>query len=102
MAIPRASCRQDETLPVRRNTLLSLDLRLHVVDRVRGPERDLPGGQHRDEDLDTGTDPLHELQDRLLLDVVVGESTAVPQLLDGEDEMLLVERDTLAALYLDL
>ena len=37
----------------------------------------------------------HEVQRRLLLDVVVGQRAAVLQLLAGEDEPLLVRRDAL-------
>ena len=44
----------------------------------------------------------HQVQRRLLLDVVVGERAAVLQLLPGEDEPLLVRRDALLVLDLGL
>ncbi len=37
--------------------------------------------------------PEHEVKSRLLLDVVVTESTAILELLAGEDQPLLVRRD---------
>ena len=42
------------------------------------------------------------MQCRLLLDVVVGQSPAVLQLLTSEDETLLIRRDTLLVLNLAL
>jgi hypothetical protein len=42
------------------------------------------------------------MQSGLLLDVVVGESTAVFELLSGEDEALLIRRDALLVLDLAL
>ena len=44
----------------------------------------------------------HEVQGRLLLDVVVGQGAALLELLAGEDESLLVGRDTLLVLDLGL
>ena len=44
----------------------------------------------------------HQVQRRLLLDVVVGEGAPVLQLLAGEDEPLLVRRDALLVLDLGL
>jgi hypothetical protein len=42
------------------------------------------------------------MQSGLLLDVVVGESTAVFELLSGEDQALLIRRDALLVLDLAL
>ena len=50
--------------------------------------------------LGTTTETEDEMKRRLLLDVVVGEGTAVFQLFPGEDQSLLVRRD--AFLVLDL
>merc|ERR1712241_186971 len=44
----------------------------------------------------------HQVQGRLLLDVVVGEGPAILELLAGEDEPLLVRRDSLLVLDLGL
>merc|ERR1719431_1722856 len=48
------------------------------------------------------TEPEHEGEGALLLDVVVGEGSAVLQLLAGEDEPLLVRGDALLVLDLGL
>jgi hypothetical protein len=45
--------------------------------------------------LATTTKAEDEMQGRLLLDVVIGKSAAVLELLAGEDEALLVWRDAL-------
>merc|ERR1711939_624178 len=93
---------EDEALLVGGNTLLVLDLLLHVLDGVG--RLDLEGnglaGQGLDEDLHTATKTEHEVESRLLLDVVVGQGAAVLELLAGEDEALLVRGDAL--LVLDL
>lgn len=47
---------------------------------------------------DTTTETEDEMQCRLLLDVVVGESAAILKLLSGEDQSLLIGRDTLLVL----
>jgi hypothetical protein len=46
--------------------------------------------------------PEHEVEGRLLLDIVVRESPAIFELLTGEDEPLLVWRDALFVLDLGL
>jgi hypothetical protein len=53
-------------------------------------------------DLHTTTQAEHKMEGRLLLDVVIGESTAILQLLAGEDKTLLVRRDSLLILDLRL
>merc|ERR1719327_921304 len=66
---------KDQALLVRRDALLVLDLRLHVVDRVRRLDVEGDGlareGLH--EDLHAAAETQHQVQRRLLLDVVVGE-----------------------------
>merc|ERR1712093_215328 len=93
---------EDETLLIGRNTLLVLDLLLHVLDRVGG--FDLEGNrltrQGLDEDLHTAAQTKNEVESRLLLDVVVGQGTAVLELLTSKDEALLIRGDAL--LVLDL
>jgi hypothetical protein len=51
---------------------------------------------------DTTTETEHQVQGGLLLDVVVGESAAVLKLLAGEDQALLIRRDSLLVLNLGL
>jgi hypothetical protein len=52
--------------------------------------------------LASSTQPQHQVQGRLLLDVVVGEGSAVLELLAGEDQALLVGGDALLVLDLAL
>jgi hypothetical protein len=68
--------------------------RLHV-------ESDGLSGQRLDEDLHgAAAQPQHEVEGRLLLNVVVGQRAPVLQLLAGEDQALLVRRDALLVLNL--
>ena len=52
--------------------------------------------------LGTTTQTKHEVEGRLLLDVVVRKGSAILELLAGEDESLLVWGDTLLVLDLGL
>ena len=94
----------DEALLIRRDALLVLDLLLHVVDRVRrlDVERDGLAREGLDEDLHAAAQAQHEVQRRLLLDVVVRQRAAVLELLAREDQALLVRRDALLVLDLRL
>ena len=57
---------------------------------------------HLDKDLHASPEAQHQVQGRLLLDVVVAESAAVLQLLASEDQTLLVRGDALLVLDLGL
>ena len=94
-AILKLLASEDETLLVRGDALLILDLRLHIVDGVRGLHLQGDGlaGEGLDEDLHTTAKAEHQVKGGLLLDVVVGQGAAILQLLSGEDETLLVRRD---------
>ena len=89
---------------IRRDTFLVLDLSLDVVDRVRGLdiERDSLTSQRLDEDLHSSAKTKDQVQSRLLLDVVIRQSTPVLELLSGENETLLIGRDTFLVLDLGL
>lgn len=52
--------------------------------------------------LGTSTEPQHEMESGLLLDVVIGQGSTVLQLLTGKDETLLVRRNALLILNLCL
>jgi hypothetical protein len=95
---------EDQALLIRRNTLLILNLGLNVVDRVRGFDFQSNGlsSQGLNEDLHTTTEAEHQVEGRLLLNVVVRERTAILKLLSSEDEALLVRRDALLVLDLGL
>ena len=95
---------KDQTLLIRGDTLLILNLGLNVVDRVGALH--LQGNrlprEGFDEDLHTATKAKHEMEGRLLLDVVVGQRTTILELLACEDQALLVGRDALLVLDLSL
>jgi hypothetical protein len=95
---------EDKTLLVRWDTLLILDLRLYIVDSVRRLDLKSDGLSSKglDEDLHATTETEDEMEGRLLLDVVVGQCSTILELLAGEDEALLVWRDTLLILNLRL
>merc|ERR1740129_259760 len=96
---------EDQALLLRRNALLVLDLGLHVLNRVVGlhVQRDGLAREGLDEDLHgTASQAKHQVQRRLLLDVVVREGAAVLELLAREDQTLLLGRDALLVLDLSL
>ena len=95
---------EDQTLLVGRDALLVLNLRLDVVDRVGGfhLQGDGLSGQGLDEDLHTTAQAQDQVKGGFLLDVVVGQGTAVLQLLTSEDQALLIGRDTFLILDLRL
>ena len=84
--------------------LLILDLRLHIVDGVRRLDfkGDRLARQGLDKDLHTTTKTKDEVKGRLLLDIVVGKSSAILQLLSSEDQTLLVRGDSFLVLDLGL
>jgi len=95
---------EDESLLVGGNALFVLNFGLDVFDGVR--RLDLEGDglsrQSLDENLHSSSESKDQVKGRLLLDVVVGQSAAVLQLLASEDETLLVWRDALLVLDLCL
>ena len=95
---------EDETLLIGRNSLLVLDLSLDIVDGVGRLdfEGDSLTGEGLHEDLHTTTESKDEMESGFLLDVVVTESTAILELLSGEDESLLIGGNTLLILNLSL
>uniref|UniRef100_A0A453SVC4 Uncharacterized protein n=1 Tax=Aegilops tauschii subsp. strangulata TaxID=200361 RepID=A0A453SVC4_AEGTS len=103
-AILKLLTSEDETLLVRGNALLVLDLRLHVVNGVRGLNLQGDGlaSEGLDKNLHATTEPEHQVEGGLLLDVVVSEGAAILKLLASKDETLLVRRDALLVLDLSL
>merc|ERR1712032_951507 len=95
---------EDESLLIGRDALLVLDLGLDVVDGVGwlNLKSDGLASQGLDEDLHTTTESQDEMEGGLLLNVVIRESAAVLELLAGEDEALLIGRDTFLVLDLGL
>merc|ERR1711991_1217744 len=95
---------ENQTLLVRGNSFLVLDLGLDVLDGVR--RLDLEGdrltGEGLDKDLHTTTKAEHKVEGRLLLDVVIRKRPPVLELLASKDKTLLVRGDTLLVLDLGL
>merc|ERR1712184_78338 len=93
---------EDETLLVGRDTLLVLDLLLDLLNGVRALnfKGDGLSGQGLDEDLHATTKTENQVKSGFLLDVVVSQGATILELLAGEDETLLVRRNTLLVLNL--
>ncbi len=73
-------------------TLLVLDFALDIVDGVRALhlQRDGLAGEGLDKDLHATTQPQHQVESGLLLDVVVSQGAPILQLLASKDQPLLV------------
>jgi len=97
------SCK-DQSLLIRRDPLLVLDLSFHVLDGIRwlNIEGDGLTGEGLDEDLHTSSQSQHQVKCVLLLDVIVTESSAILELLSSEDESLLIGGNTFLVLDLGL
>ena len=95
---------EDEALLVRRDALLVLNLRLDVVNGVRGLnlQGDALAGEGLHEDLHATTEAQDKVEGGLLLDVIVSKGAAIVELLPCEDEALLVRRDAFLVLDLSL
>merc|ERR1719198_385241 len=95
--------RKDQTLLIRRDAFLVLDLLLDILNGIRAFDikRDGLACQGLHEDLHRATTKTkHQMQRRFLLNVVVSKSATIFQLLAREDQTLLIRRD--AFLVLDL
>merc|ERR1711910_7170 len=95
---------KDEALLVWRDALLVLNFGFDVFDRVGSLdlERDRLARQRLDENLHATAKAEDQVQSRLLLDVVVRQCAAILELFAGEDETLLVWRNSLLVLDLCL
>merc|ERR1711974_414320 len=95
---------EDQSLLIWRNSLLVLDLSLDVLNAIRGLDLESDGlaGKSLDEDLHSSSESENQMKGGLLLDVVVGESSSVLQLLSSEDQSLLIWRNSLLVLDLSL
>merc|ERR1712156_743013 len=95
---------KDQPLLVRGDSLLVLDLGLHVLDAIASLNLQGDGlpGQSLDKDLHTSSQPQDQMKSRLFLDIVVGQRPAVLELLTSEDQPLLVRGNSLLVLDLGL
>jgi hypothetical protein len=87
---------------IRGNALLVLNLLLDVIDGVRGLhfERNSFASEGLHEDLHASSQSQHQVESRLLLDVVVRKGAAVLQLLACEDQSLLIRGNAFLVLNL--
>merc|ERR1712203_1246070 len=95
---------EDQSLLIWGNSFLVLDLGLDVLNGVRGLDLEGDGlpGEGLDEDLHTSPESEHKMESALLLDVVVGESSSVLELLASEDQPLLIWGNSFIVLDLGL
>mmetsp|Transcript_23860 Transcript_23860/g.49945 ORF Transcript_23860/g.49945 Transcript_23860/m.49945 type:complete len:257 (+) Transcript_23860:233-1003(+) len=95
---------EDQTLLIRGNALLILNLRLDIINGIRRLDVQSDGlaREGLDEDLHAAAKTQYQVEGGFLLDVVVGEGAAVLELLSGEDETLLIRGDALLVLDLGL
>merc|ERR1712168_1386598 len=95
---------KDKPLLIGRNTLFVLDLGLDVFNAVRWLhfQRDGLPGQGFDKNLHSSAETQDQVKGRLFLDIVIGQSATVFQLLAGEDKPLLIGRNTFLVLDLGL
>ena len=91
---------EDESLLIGWDSLLILDLGLHVVNGVRRLhlQRNRLSGESLDEDLHATTETKDQMKSGLFLDVVIRESTSILELLSGENQALLIRGDSLLVL----
>merc|ERR1712036_171801 len=88
---------KNETLLIRRNALLVLNLGLHILNRVvsLNLESDGLASQSLHKNLHTTTQTKHKMESRLLLNVVVSKSATILKLLASKNETLLIRRNAL-------
>merc|ERR1739848_798202 len=95
---------EDQPLLIWGDSLLVLDLGLDVLNGVGwfNLQGDGLASLGLDEDLHASPESEHKMEGALLLDVVVGESSSVLELLASEDQPLLIWGDPLLVLDLGL
>merc|ERR1711923_280361 len=95
---------KNQPLLIWRNSLLVLDFSLDVLNSVGRLYFQSDGfpGKSFDENLHPTSETQDQMQRGLLLDVVIRQSTAILELLAGEDQTLLIGRDTFLVLNLSL
>ena len=95
---------EDESLLIWGDSFLVLDLGLDVFDWVCwfNIEGDGLTSESLDEDLHTTSKSEDKMESWFFLDVVVGEGSSIFELLSGEDESLLIWRNTFLILDLSL
>ena len=94
-AVLKLLASENQTLLVGRDAFFVLDLRLHIVDRVRrlNLEGDCLTREGLDKDLHTATETEDKVKSRLLLDIVIRKGAPVLELLSSENQTLLIGGD---------
>merc|ERR1711876_110068 len=84
--------------------IIYLDLGLDVLNGVRWLDIESDGftSESLNEDLHTTSESEDEMEGRFLLDVVVGESSSILELLSSEDKSLLIGGNSFLVLDLGL
>ncbi|KAJ0443269.1 hypothetical protein HanIR_Chr16g0818901 [Helianthus annuus] len=93
-----------QPLLIRRDPFLILNLRLHIINRVRTfnlQSNRLPR-QRLHKYLHTTPQPQHKMQSRFLLNIVISQRTPILELLASENQPLLVRWNPLLILNLRL
>merc|ERR1719369_1249847 len=95
---------KDQTLLIRRNTLLVLNLGLNILDGIRWfhLQGDGLSSESLHKNLHPSSKPKNQVQGALLLDVVVRKGAPIFQLLPSKDKTLLIRWDALLILDLSL
>jgi len=95
---------EDQSLLVWGNSFLVLDLCFYIFNGVRWFNLQSNGlaSEGLDKDLHSTSETKNKMESAFLLDVVVGESSSIFQLLSSEDEPLLVWGDSFLVLNLSL
>jgi len=95
---------EDESLLIRGDTFLVLDLSLDILNGVRrlNIEGDGLASKGLDEDLHTTSQSKDQVESGFLLNVVVRKGSAILELLTSEDKSLLIRGDTFLVLDLSL
>merc|ERR1719445_2360997 len=93
---------ENQTLLVRRNTFLVLDLLLHIFNCVTrfNIQSNSFTSQSFDENLHSTTTSKSKdkMESRFLLDIVISKSSSIFQLLSSKNQTLLVRRNTFLVL----
>merc|ERR1719335_335487 len=94
-AVLKLLASKNQALLIRGNAFLVLNFGFDIIDRVRGlhVKGDGLASQSFHENLHATTKTQHQVQSRLLLDVVVRESAAVLKLLASKNQALLIRRN---------
>ena len=95
---------KDKTLLIRGDSFLILNLSLDIINGVArlDVEGDGLSGKSLDEDLHSSAETEHQMEGRLLLDVVVAQGAAILKLLSSKDKTLLIRGDSFLILNLSL